>query len=366
MRLSICRATIEICDNEIFLKSKCSGCRQCLKQCPAARHMNESPQSIMSCGCISCGKCLDACPFHTIDYRDDTLSFIEDLKKGEKISLLVAPAVLRHFSSPEKLFGFLKLLGVESIHNVILYADIAIWAYVEQLRRNPGTGFIASPCAAIIRYIQLHKPMLLKHVMPVYSPMQCTAIFLKKYAQAKGKLAFLSPCIAKRTEMRSIGCSTVSYNITIGRLKKYIMDHSIDIERHFASGFDDLKSGDGVTLGLYGGVSESIAAHIPSLSYTKVCGANKAYDFLEKYATSSQNGVQLPDMSEVYNCEDPCDGGPGCGKLCPKPDTEKKSSNDKPNTIGYATKYSLSKKVFAEFDMSLDIADFLADYSSAY
>lgn len=361
--MSVCSATKEVCESEIFLKGKCSGCRKCLKLCPAARHTNELPQSIMSRGCISCGKCLDACPFHTIDYRDDTLLFIEDLKKGEKISLMVAPAVLRHFSSPEKLFGFLKLLGVESIHNVILYADIAIWAYSEQLRRNPGTGFIASPCAAIIRYIQLHKPELLSHVMPVYSPMHCTAVFLKKYTQAKGKLAFLSPCIAKRTEMRSVGDSMVTYNITIGRLKKYIADNGIDIEHYPASDFDDLKNGDGVTLGLYGGVSESIAAHIPSLSHTKVSGTNKAYDFLENYAISAKNGLKLPDLSEVYNCEDPCDGGPGCGKLCPKSNARKTSSNDRTDRIDNATKYSLSNKAFAEFDMELDIDDFLADYS---
>lgn len=37
--------------------------------------------------------------------------------------------------------------------------------------------------------------------MPVQSPMMCTAIYMKKYLNITDKLAFISPCIAKKNEI---------------------------------------------------------------------------------------------------------------------------------------------------------------------
>lgn len=47
--------------------------------------------------CVSCGACIDACKHGARKFNDDTDSFFEDLKKGEKISLLVAPAFLANY-----------------------------------------------------------------------------------------------------------------------------------------------------------------------------------------------------------------------------------------------------------------------------
>lgn len=43
--------------------------------------------------CVECGSCFDVCMHEARDYRDDTERFFEDLKKGVKISLLVAPSL---------------------------------------------------------------------------------------------------------------------------------------------------------------------------------------------------------------------------------------------------------------------------------
>ncbi len=163
--------------------------------------------------------------------------------------------------------------------------------------------------------------------------------------------------------MRTVGGFAVSYNVTIGRLKKYLTENGIELDRYPAASFDDFKSGNGVTLGLYGGVSESIIAHIPSLSYTKVCGLRQAYAFLDEYEIMVQNGLKLPALAEVYNCEDPCDGGPGCGKLSLMPNSSKKPINASPVQIDFNSNYCLSKKAFDEFSMQFDVTDFYADYA---
>ena len=50
--------------------------------------------------------------------------------------------------------------------------------------------------------------------MPVHSPMMCGAIYAKKYMGVTDKLAFISPCIAKKNEMDDENCGGyISYNI---------------------------------------------------------------------------------------------------------------------------------------------------------
>jgi len=44
--------------------------------------------------CIACGACIDACEHSAREYVDDVEQFFADLKRGEKISVLIAPAFL--------------------------------------------------------------------------------------------------------------------------------------------------------------------------------------------------------------------------------------------------------------------------------
>jgi len=348
-------------ESDIAIRENCAKCKICVKGCPALLKGMAIAENLKRLGCISCGECLRACPCKAVYYLDDTMQFMEDLRNGEKISLLVAPAVLKHFSSPERLFGFLKVLGVISIHNVLLYADITIWAYLEVLRQNPGFGYIASPCAAIIRYLQYHKSGLRRYIMPVYSPLHCAALYLRTYAKINTKFAFLSPCIAKRSEMRVVGQSMISYNVTIGSLKEYFRAHSIDLEQHPLSGYDDFKSSSGATLALYGGISESIVPHLPGLRHLRICGANKAYELLDNYEKVICQEGSLPDLVEVFNCEDPCDGGPGCGQNLAGFNYQRKPSNGQP-TINPERYAYYASEAFTRFRKELKIVDFMAEY----
>ena len=41
---------------------------------------------------------------------------------------------------------------------------------------------------------------LIPRLIPVHSPMMCTAIYMKKYMQVSDSIAFISSCIAKKVE----------------------------------------------------------------------------------------------------------------------------------------------------------------------
>jgi len=348
-------------ESDIFFHGNCVRCDRCVRVCPIMRKNEDCSMKTMRLGCISCGACLSVCPYNAIQYADDTIKFMEDLRNGEKITLLVAPAVLRHFSSPERLFGFLKNLGISSVHSVILYADITIWAYIEVLRKNTGFGYMASPCAAIVRYLQCHKPELRRNIMPVYSPLQCAVIYLRKYAKINTKFAFLSPCIAKRSEMRVTGKSMISYNITIGRLREYLNDKHIDIERYPTYGFDDFRPHNSAILNLYGGISESILPHIPTLKYYKIRGINEAYEFPDNHDKLwYQNGI-FHNFVEVYNCEDPCDGGTGCGQNTARHNLHNKTINKQTSEM-FEKNTIYANKIFSRFESEIKIADFMVEY----
>ena len=118
-------------DALVFTNDKCIGCNKCISVCPvltANYAVSENGQNkIVVDGkqCISCGACFDACEHHAREYRDDTERFFEDLRKGEKISLLLAPAFLANYPKEyASVLGGLKEMGINRIISISFGADI--------------------------------------------------------------------------------------------------------------------------------------------------------------------------------------------------------------------------------------------------
>jgi iron only hydrogenase large subunit-like protein len=320
--------------------------------CPAAAGLDTDVP-----GCINCGVCLQRCPTSAIGYADDTERFMRDVVKGEPISLLVAPAVCNNFIDYRKLFGYLKTLGVRSFHNVLLRADITIWAYVELMRRDKKPSFLSSPCAAVSEYVRRYMPSLRQALMPVYSPLLCTVVYLKKYQNVHNRLAFLSPCIAKRREIQA--GSPGGYNITIGRLKQYIAAQGINLSDYEPADFDDAAEGNGLTLGTYGGLSECIAAYFPEHWFMKISGPDKVYPWLAEYEQAVREGQKLPALVELYNCTAGCEGGTGVGEY--QNDNLRAIHDEFPAGHGLvsSTHYQATEDLFAKFHRNLNLADFI-------
>ncbi|MDU4960775.1 MAG: [Fe-Fe] hydrogenase large subunit C-terminal domain-containing protein [Sporomusaceae bacterium] len=283
-------------------------------------------------------------------YQDDTARFLSDLQNGEPVSLLAAPAVVSHFDDYRRLFGYLQSLGVGSFHNVLLRADITLWAYDKLLRQQPHAGLIASPCAALSAYIRQRLPVLLPFLMPVHSPLLCSMIYLRKYKQVSGRLAFLSPCVAKRAEMCLAG--QPGYNVTIGRLKQHLAAAGVDLTNYPPVDFSDRGEGGGRTLGAYGGLCEAVAPHLPDGEFVKRSGPG-IYPWLKDYARSVKSGHKLPTLLELYNCCGGCDNGPGTGRRQAHAGA---AALKKP---GVTPDPQLTMNLFARFDRELCLDDFL-------
>lgn len=137
----------------VFTNDKCIGCNRCISVCPvltankAVVVDDQARIEVDSEQCINCGACFDACEHGAREFLDDTERFFEDLKKGERISLLLAPAFLANYPREyESVLGGLKELGVNRIISVSFGADITTWAYINYITKNKFYGGISQPC----------------------------------------------------------------------------------------------------------------------------------------------------------------------------------------------------------------------------
>lgn len=170
----------------IYTNENCIGCNRCISVCPvitANRAIEKDGKTVIEVDsdyCVACGVCFD-CDHKARSFRDDTDKFFEDLKRGEKISLLLAPAFSANYPEEYKrVLGGLKKLGVNRIISVSFGADITTWAYLHYISKHHFTGGISQPCPAVVNYIEHYIPELLPRLMPVHSPMMCAAIYMKK------------------------------------------------------------------------------------------------------------------------------------------------------------------------------------------
>lgn len=190
----------------IYTTDRCIGCNRCISACPVltANHVvelgeNEQRIQVDASKCIACGSCLDACEHHARGFEDDLDQFVADLRAGQQISLLYAPALAANYPGEYKrILGALKQMGVNHVLSVGFGADITTWAYLNYIEKTHMEGGIAQPCPAVVRYIESFLPELLPKLMPVQSPLLCAAIYAKNYMGIHDQLAFLGPCIAKK------------------------------------------------------------------------------------------------------------------------------------------------------------------------
>lgn len=305
-------------DSLVFTNEKCTACNKCISACPV---LGANKAVLLSDGstmidvnkdfCVACGACFDACSREARSYNDDTERFFADLRKGTKISVLIAPAFMANY--PEeygRYLGVLKKAGVNKLVSVSFGADITTWAYLNYITKHKFEGGISQPCPAVVDYIEKYIPELLPKLMPVHSPLMCAAIYLKKYKGLTDKLAFISPCIAKKKEIEDSNCGGyISYNVTFDHLMQYIKEHHLTggaIEK------DEIKYGLGSVYPMPGGLKENVQWFLGKDVYIRqIEGEKRMYEFLHMYKDRVKEKRELPFMVDALNCEAGCLYGTG-------------------------------------------------------
>lgn len=152
----------------VYTNDNCIGCNKCISACSCLGANYQSEQNgknrieVDGSKCVACGACFDVCKHRAREFRDDTERFFEDLKKGEQISILLAPAFLANYKDEyESVLGGLKQAGVNRIVSISFGADITTWGYINYIQKNNYLGGISQPCPAVVGYIERYIPELL-------------------------------------------------------------------------------------------------------------------------------------------------------------------------------------------------------------
>ena len=301
----------------VFTNEKCIGCNKCISACSCegacVSHEVDGMNRIDVDGerCVACGACFDVCEHGAREFRDDTERFFEDLKRGEKISVLLAPAFKANYPKEyEKVLGGLKAMGVNRIISVSFGADITTWAYLNYVTKNKFYGGISQPCPAVVGYIERYIPELIPKLFPVQSPMMCTAIYAKKEMGITDKLAFISPCIAKKMEIDDpVNGGYISYNVTFDHLMEYVRQNKV-------SGpvkSDEIEYGLGSIYPMPGGLKENVYWFLgESVFIRQVEGEKHMYHYLEKNKERIAKNMTPYLFIDALNCSSGCLYGTGC------------------------------------------------------
>ena len=301
----------------IITNENCIGCNRCVRACSciganiAVEKDRGNVIEIDPAKCIACGSCLDACEHNAREYVDDVEKFFDDLKHGQRISVIIAPAFLANYPHEySKYLGMLKKLGVNRFVSVSFGADITTWGYIKYITEKNFYGGISQPCPAVVGYIERYVPELLPMLMPVQSPMMCTAIYMKKYMNVSDRLAFISPCIAKKNEIDDPNNhGYVSYNLTFSKLVAYLKAHPVSGAEPYT---DEIEYGLGSIYPMPGGLKENVYWLLGEDALVRQMeGERHMYSYLKRNKDRIKGGKTPYLFVDALNCTNGCLYGTG-------------------------------------------------------
>ncbi|NLB52780.1 MAG: sigma 54-interacting transcriptional regulator [Syntrophomonadaceae bacterium] len=304
-------------------EENCTNCHQCIAVCPIKICSDGSGDVVKFDNnlCIGCGRCIEACvKSHSGVVEksarfaiDDTPQFLADLPEKEMVAL-IAPSAHSNFNL-KKLITALKELGIKYVYDVSLGAEITVALYHDAIEKGEvKLPLIATPCPAIVKYIQLNHSTLLNHLAPFGSPVHNLSVYVKSL-HPEAEQVFFSPCLEKRREIQDK--KIIKYNVIYQSLQKILKDKNIDIAAMQEGEFDQsIPAGIATNFSTPGGLKESYLFHYPETkasSIARVEGSIVFDNYLRRLERSiHKKSASLPLIVDILSCEKGCNMGVGC------------------------------------------------------
>jgi iron only hydrogenase large subunit-like protein len=267
--------------------------------------------------CIGCGNCIAACSHKARVLMDDSSRFFRDIKQGEKMIAIVAPAIASFLPDHYlNLNGYLKSLGVAEVFDVSFGAELTVTSYVDHIKKKNPRMVISQPCPAIVTFIEIYHPELLSYLAPADSPMLHSIKMIREYYSQfhDHKMLIISPCIAKRREFDDTGMG--DYNVTFLSIKNHLDEKKIDLSGYPAAPYMGALAERAVQFSSPGGLLDTAERFVPGIRRrtNKIEGVHTIYPYLAELSGQIKKpDIWLPQLVDCLNCEKGCNGGPGTG-----------------------------------------------------
>jgi iron only hydrogenase large subunit-like protein len=304
--------------------SKCVNCHACIEVCPVKYCNDGSGDTVklVESRCVGCGECLEACKHGARMPKDDLHAFLEAVRRRETFVAIAAPAVASSFPNLYlNLNGWLKTLGVEAVFDVSFGAELTVKSYLEHIKKNNPKTVIAQPCPALVSYVEMYRPELLKYLAPADSPMMHTLKMIDRfYPQYRGcKTLIISPCVAKRREFDD--CGIGDFNVTMQALHEHVRSSRIDLHTFPQVDYANPPAERAVLFSTPGGLQRTAERWDPSLrsAVRKIEGPHVVYHYLDTLDDMVNKGY-APVVVDCLNCDLGCNGGTGTGLRGKSPD----------------------------------------------
>ncbi|GEM_PF-1498780 len=295
-------------------ETKCVNCHACISACPV-KYCNDGSKEYVTLNsqlCIGCGSCVDACTHKARYFKDDFDVFRDSIINNEKIIVLISPAVAANFEGKIlQINGFFSKLGADAIFDVSFGAELSAKSYIEYIKKTNPQTVITQPCPALVSYIEIYQPELLPYLAPVHSPVGHTVELIKNYyTQYKNhKIAFISPCVAKKREFEETGL--VDFNVGITSIARFIEENNILLSDMPEVDFANPSAERAVLFSSPGGLLETVKRTIPEIGDVtrKIEGVPLVYNYFGQLNNSIKQQTS-PLLIDCLSCENGCNGGP--------------------------------------------------------
>ena len=295
------------------LKGECQDCYKCLRVCAVqAIRVLDGRADIVPSRCLSCGRCVSACPSHAKRVRNDVGRVRNLLGAGPPVVVSLAPSWrgALGLNRPRVIAG-LKALGFTEVSETALGAEEVSIRTAAFLNQSPPGLYISSACPVIVDYIRLYKPEFTKNITPFASPALTHARLLKKHYGPDTRVVFIGPCIAKKNEADRHP-ELLDAALTFEGLKNWMREDFVDTDNLIVdeeASFGPERAHEGVLYPLDGGMSETIRRsglkdEIQLMSISSLDLFAKALKGLDP------SGIVRPIFVEALACVGGCLSGP--------------------------------------------------------
>ena len=263
--------------------------------------------------CISCGKCVTACPFGATHAKSQIIDVLRRIKEGKKVIAMFAPALIGHLPcSAEQIKAAFKKIGFFDVYEVAQGADVTAKTEAKDFeeRLKEGAPFMTtSCCAAYNELVKKHLPEMKPYVSDAKTPLYYTAEIDKK-EHPDAVTVFISPCFAKRREV--LDNPNINYVLNFEELGAIFIAMGIEVDTCEEKEFAYKSSKEAREFAVSGGVARSVLAawrgEPDAVKPVVINGLNKeSLRNLKVYAKTGK--CPLGNLVEVMCCEGGCIGG---------------------------------------------------------